>query len=145
MIDCVFCGIVAGTEPAWRIYEDELTVAFMDVLPATRGHALVIPKVHRTDLFDAEPAEVTALALAVQRIARTAMSNLGADGVNIVNASGEAAYQTVYHLHFHVVPRFAGDSVVIFPRPGLPEEIAAAAAQLSDGLSLTASSAAASG
>jgi histidine triad (HIT) family protein len=133
--DCVFCGIVRGDEPAWRIYQDELVVAFMDTLPATRGHALVVPRRHRTDLLDAEPDEVAAIALAAQRVARAAVSTLGAEGVNLVQASGEAAYQTVYHLHFHVVPRFSGDSVIIFPRPGLPEEIADAASHLGRELS----------
>lgn len=136
MHDCVFCGIIAGSEPAWRVYEDEVTLAFMDTLPATRGHTLVVPKQHRRDFLDATPAEVTAVILTAQRIAIAARETLGADGSNIVQATGAAAHQTVYHLHFHVVPRFSGDSVVIFPRPGLPEEIAAAADNLRSGLTI---------
>jgi histidine triad (HIT) family protein len=136
MNDCPFCGIVRGEEPAWRVYEDDLTIAFMDILPATRGHTLVIPKQHRQDFLDATPEEATALILAAQRIAIAAKEALGADGINIVQATGEAAHQTVYHLHFHVVPRFSGDSVIIFPRPGLPDEIAAAAGHLRESLAV---------
>ncbi|GIH10807.1 hydrolase [Rhizocola hellebori] len=136
MNDCVFCGIVRGEEPALRVYEDRLTLAFMDTLPATRGHTLVVPKRHRQDLLDATPEEVTAVILAAQRIAIAARESLGADGSNIVQATGAAAHQTVFHLHFHVVPRFSGDSIVIFPRPGLPEEIAAAADHLRSSLSV---------
>lgn len=130
METCVFCDIVAGTAAAHRIAEDDLTIAFMDILPATRGHALVVPKAHRRDLLDATPDELAAVMASVRRVAQAAMDTLGADGFNVVHATGDAAFQTVYHLHFHVVPRFAGDEVVIFARPGLPEEIAKAAGAL---------------
>lgn len=109
-------------------------LAFMDTLPATRGHALIVPRQHRRDLFDAEDDELAALMIAARVIAGAIRSVLGADGVNLVHATGEAAHQTEFHLHLHVVPRYSGDSVIIFPRPGRPEEIAAAADVLRTGL-----------
>jgi len=110
--DCVFCSIVGGTEPAERVYEDESVVAIMDLHPATEGHVLVIPKRHSRDVWDvpAEDAERTmAASLHVAGMIRRA---LAPDGINFVHASGPAAWQTVFHFHLHVVPRYEGDSLV---------------------------------
>lgn len=130
MSTCIFCDIVAGEQPSTRIYETSDVLAFMDIQPATQGHALVVPKRHSTDLLDAPAADLQALAVAVQRVAAAAVEGLGAEGVNVVQATGEAAFQTVFHLHFHVVPRYLGDSVVIFPRPADPRGIAECAERL---------------
>lgn len=133
--DCIFCKIVAGELPASIVDEDELTVAFMDINPATRGHALVIPRAHATDLLEIEPSQLAAVSVAAQRLSARAKERLGADGVNVINSCGAAAWQTVFHFHLHVIPRYQGDPLRLpwTPAPGDSEEIAAAAAKLSDG------------
>jgi histidine triad (HIT) family protein len=130
--DCIFCRIVAGELPAQIVAQDELTVSFMDINPATRGHALVVPRVHSPDLLAIGPEDLTACVLAAQRLARAARERLGADGVNLLNAVGSAAWQTVFHFHFHVIPRYQDDPLRLpwTPAPGDPEEIASAAEQL---------------
>jgi histidine triad (HIT) family protein len=133
--DCIFCKIVAGELPAEKVAEDERTVAFMDINPATRGHLLVIPRKHARDLMDIEPDELAAVTQAAQRMARTAVEALGADGVNLINACGRAAWQTVFHFHMHVVPRYADDPLKLpwVPAPGDQDEIKAAAQALRSG------------
>jgi histidine triad (HIT) family protein len=129
---CVFCKIVAGELPSTIVAEDELTVAFMDINPATRGHLLVVPRRHSADLLEIEPDALAAVSLAAQRLARSAIENLGARGVNLINSCGSTAWQTVFHFHLHVIPRYQGDPLRLpwTPAPGDPAEIAAAAAQL---------------
>lgn len=133
--DCIFCKIVAGELPATIVEQDERTVAFMDVNPATRGHALVIPRRHATDLLDVEPGDLQAAALAAQRLATRMVQRLGAAGVNVINSCRPAAWQTVFHFHLHVIPRYEGDPLRLpwVPGPGDGEEIAAAAAALGGG------------
>jgi histidine triad (HIT) family protein len=104
--DCVFCGIVAGTVPSTTIAQTERAIAVMDINPVTPGHALVIPRAHAVDLHDVKPEDLTACAQLAQEIAERAKSRLGADGINLLNCSGVAAWQTVFHFHVHVVPRF---------------------------------------
>jgi histidine triad (HIT) family protein len=130
--DCIFCKIVAGELPATIVDHDEHTLAFMDINPATRGHALVIPRRHATDLLSIDERELEAVAVAAQRLARRAKERLGADGVNVINSCGAAAWQTVFHFHLHVVPRYTGDPLKLpwTPAPGDPAEIAAAAAAI---------------
>jgi histidine triad (HIT) family protein len=130
--DCLFCKIVAGEIPSERVDEDERTVAFMDINPATRGHALVIPRRHAANLLEIDAEDLAATVAAAQRLARTATERLGADGVNLLNSCGPAAWQTVFHFHIHVIPRYEGDPLKLpwAPSPGDAEEIAAAAAQL---------------
>jgi len=134
-VDCIFCKIVAGELPASIVDEDEQTIAFMDINPATRGHALVIPRAHAADLMEIEPAQLTAVALAAQRLARRAKERLGADGVNVINSCGAVAWQTVFHFHLHVIPRYEGDPLRLpwTPAPGDAEEIAAVAVRLRGG------------
>jgi histidine triad (HIT) family protein len=127
--DCLFCKIVAGELPSQRIDENERTVAFMDISPATRGHALVVPRNHATDLLEADPEDVAAVAVTAQQLAGRAVQRLGADGVNLINSCGAAAWQTVFHLHMHVIPRYADDPLKLpwVPSPGDADEIAATA------------------
>lgn len=109
---CVFCAIVAGTAPAIRIYEDDDYLGILDIRPFTRGHTLVIPKRHTVDLTDTPPETVAAMAGIGQRIARAARrSGLHADGNNIVINDGKAAFQSVFHIHLHVLPRQTGDKL----------------------------------
>src|SRR3954451_19143263 len=130
--DCLFCGIIAGAIPSETIDSDERTVAFMDIAPATPGHALVVPRVHSADLLEIEAEDLSATVLASQRLARRMKDVLGADGINLINACGAAAWQTVFHFHIHVVPRYEDDPLKLpwVPEPGNSDEIAATAAKL---------------
>ncbi len=130
--DCIFCKIVAGEIPAQVIEQDEHTLTFMDIAPATRGHALVIPKRHARDLLEVEADDLCAVAAAAQRQAVRAHERLGADGVNLINSCGAAAWQTVFHFHMHVIPRYTGDPLKLpwVPAAGDMDEIAAVAAEL---------------
>jgi histidine triad (HIT) family protein len=132
--DCLFCKIVAGEIPATVIAEDERTLAFMDINPATRGHALVIPREHAADVHAIDPADLQAVAVSAQRIAGRALERLGAVGVNLLNSSGAAAWQTVFHFHLHVIPRYEDDPLRLpwVPAPGDMDDIKAAGAQLAD-------------
>ncbi len=130
--DCIFCKIVAGELPAEIVDQDERTVAFMDISPATRGHALVVPRRHARDLLEVEREDLAATIVAAQRLARRVSQRLGADGVNVLNSCGSAAWQTVFHFHVHVIPRYAGDPLRLpwTPTPGDQEEIAKTAQAL---------------
>ncbi len=129
---CIFCKIVAGDLPGTIVDEDERTIAFMDIAPATRGHALVIPRAHAVDLLSVDREDLLAVALASQRLASRVEERLGADGVNLLNSCGAAAWQTVFHFHIHVIPRYVDDPLRLpwLPEAGDPEEIAAAAQEL---------------
>jgi histidine triad (HIT) family protein len=130
--DCIFCKILAGDLPATVVDEDERTVSFMDIAPATRGHALVIPRTHVADLLSVDPEDLRAVMVASQRLAARAKECLRADGVNLINSCGSVAWQTVFHFHVHVIPRYEGDPLRLpwVPAPGDPREIQAAAQEL---------------
>ncbi len=130
--DCIFCKILAGELPATIVDEDERTISFMDIAPATRGHALVIPRAHSADLLSVDEQDLQAVAVASRRLAERAKEHLGADGVNLVNSCGAVAWQTVFHFHVHVIPRYEGDPLRLpwVPAPGDPAEIAVAAQEL---------------
>ncbi len=130
--DCLFCKIVAGEIPSTRVHEDERTIAFMDINPWTRGHALVIPRAHSRNLFDIEEADLEAVADAAKRLALRIRERLGCDGLNLLNSSEPAAWQTVFHFHAHLIPRYDDDPLRL---PGEPmkvdqEELAAVAGEL---------------
>jgi len=130
--DCLFCGIVAGSIPSVMIDSDERIVAFMDINPATPGHALVVPREHSADLLEIGAEDLTATILAAQRLSKRMKDVLGADGINLINACGAAAWQTVFHFHIHVVPRYEGDPLKLpwIPEPGDSDEIASVAQRL---------------
>ena len=130
--DCLFCKIVAGEIPSTRVDEDERTVAFMDINPATRGHALVVPRAHARDLLEIGREDLDAVLAAAQRLAARAKEALRADGINLLNSCGEVAWQTVFHFHIHLIPRYAGDPLRLpwTPEPGDRDEIAEAARAL---------------
>ncbi len=132
--DCIFCKIVAGELPSTIVDEDERTISFMDIAPATRGHALVIPREHSADLLNVEPDDLAAVSLAAKRLAGRAKQRLAADGVNLLNACGAVAFQTVFHFHVHVIPRYEGDGLRLpwVPQPGDAQQIAAAAQELAE-------------
>jgi histidine triad (HIT) family protein len=110
---CIFCAIAARTAPARIVHEDERTLAFMDLFPLTRGHALVIPKAHSESLLDASPEDAAAVMLTSQRVAQAAMRAFQPDGLNLLQTNGAAAMQTVFHLHVHVLPRYVGDGFTV--------------------------------
>ena len=130
--DCIFCKIIADELPALIISEDERTISFMDIAPATRGHALVIPRAHAIDLLSVDAEDLQAVALAAQRLALRIKQRLRADGVNLLNSCGAAAWQTVFHFHVHVIPRYRDDPLRLpwVPTTGDSQEIAAAAQEL---------------
>lgn len=130
--DCIFCRILAGELPATVVAEDERTIAFMDINPATRGHALVIPREHAKDLGEIGAEDLAACALMAQRVAAKARENLGAAGVNLLNAYGAVAWQTVFHFHIHVIPRYEDDPLKLpwVPGPGDMDAINAAGEEL---------------
>lgn len=130
--DCLFCKIAAGEIPATLVREDERTIAFMDINPATRGHALVVPRRHVANLLEIDAEDLAAVTAAAQRLARGVVRRLDADGVNLLNCCGAPAWQTVFHFHIHVIPRYEGDPLRLpwHPTPGDAAEIAAAAEAL---------------
>jgi histidine triad (HIT) family protein len=129
---CLFCQIVSGELPATVVHEDDKTVAFMDINPGTRGHLLVIPRAHAADLHEIGDEDLAAVARTARELADRARDRLGAEGVNVIQNNGSAAWQTVFHYHVHVVPRYRDDGIRLpwVPRPGDPDEIAAAAQEL---------------
>lgn len=108
-MDCVFCKIRDGQIPAFKVYEDQRTLAFMDINPLNPGHCLVMTKAHAPTIFDADPADLQAAIVAAKKVAAAVRSAIGADGLNLLQANGAAAFQSVPHFHLHVIPRFAND------------------------------------
>lgn len=112
MSPCVFCEIVSGTSPARIVYSDDDVLGFLDIRPVTRGHTLLIPRTHSDGLSELRPELAAKIFQAGQRLA-TAMKRapLTADGVNLLMNDGRAAFQTVFHSHLHVIPRYDGDKL----------------------------------
>lgn len=115
--DCLFCKIVAGDIPSQRIDEDEHTVAFLDINPWTRGHSLVIPRNHSRNLYEIPDEDIAQVTQAAKRLALRLKERLGCDGVNLLNSCEPAAWQTVFHFHVHVIPRYEDDPLRL---PGSP-------------------------
>lgn len=133
--DCIFCKIVAGDIPAAIIHEDQHLVAFMDAFPSSEGHALVIPRGHYESVLDLPPELMSTCSLMVQRLAKAARTVFSPDGITILQFNGEAAGQTVFHYHQHVIPRWAGQSWSAHGKTqGDPELLQRQAAQLRDAL-----------
>jgi histidine triad (HIT) family protein len=130
--DCIFCAIAARDAPAEVLDSDEHTISFMDINPATRGHALVIPKRHSRDLVEIDPDDLRHVSAASQRLVERMRSTLEPDGFNLLNACGAVAWQTVFHFHMHVIPRYEDDPLKLpwIPRGADPDEIARTAARV---------------
>jgi len=109
MVDCVFCKIRDGQIPSFKVYEDSRTLAFMDINPLNPGHCLVITKNHAATIFDVEVLDLQAAIAATKKLAMALKGAVQADGINILQANGAAAFQSVLHFHFHVIPRFNND------------------------------------
>lgn len=106
--DCIFCKIIAGEIPSFRIHEDGETLAFMDINPAQRGHCLVIPKHHAANLYEMPDEALAAVSRSLRRVATAVKQVVKPDGINIVQANGRGANQSVFHFHFHIMPRTKG-------------------------------------
>ena len=130
--DCIFCKIVSGEIPSHKIDEDDKTLAFMDINPWTRGHALVIPKEHSRNIYDIDAGDLEATHLAAQRLAQRMRDVLNAEGINILQSSEPVAMQTVFHTHVHVIPRYSDDGLRMpaHPQPAEHEELAGLAEEL---------------
>jgi histidine triad (HIT) family protein len=128
---CIFCAIVAGDLPASVVARNDAAIAFMDIHPLTTGHTLVIPRRHVTDLLDADGAVAEVSGL-LESTGRLLVDRLGADGINVFQASRAPAGQTVFHLHFHLLPRWSGDGLldVHSMRAAVTEDVAATYARL---------------
>jgi histidine triad (HIT) family protein len=111
MSDCIFCGIVAGDIPSKKVLETDTCLAFLDIFPANRGHTLVIPKVHVADIFAADAKTYSAVASTAKEVADLVTQKLSSDGVSIFQMNREAGWQTVFHLHMHVIPRWENDDL----------------------------------
>jgi histidine triad (HIT) family protein len=130
--DCVFCQILAGNMPGEIVQEDEHTAAFMDIFPWTRGHAVVVPRNHVRNLYEISDEDLGHTMAAAKRLAERARDRLGADGVNLLNSCEPAAWQTIFHFHVHVIPRYENDPLELPTRPqrAEPEELAKVAAEI---------------
>lgn len=130
--NCLFCGIVAGTIPSTQVAETEQAIAFMDINPATPGHLLVIPRVHSADLREAAAEDLIAATLLAQSLVGRVIERLDADGANLLSCIGAEAWQSVFHTHLHVIPRYKNDPLRLpwHPTPGDLDEINATAAKL---------------
>lgn len=123
MTECVFCAIAEGEAPAHRIHETDRTLAFLDVEPVNPGHSLVVPKAHHETLTDTPPALAADVFRATRDLAEAVESALDPDGINVVQSNGEAAFQEVFHVHVHVLPRHEDDEVSVhWPREELTDE-----------------------
>ncbi len=110
-MDCIFCKIIAGEIPCFKVHEDDDTLAFMDINPAGEGHALVIPKEHAADVHSVSDAAIAATVLTAKRVATAVQKTLNPQGINLVQCNGPAAAQSVFHFHMHVLPRRQGDDL----------------------------------
>ena len=124
MADCIFCKIAGGEIPSYTVYEDNDFRAIMDIAPASKGHVIILPKVHAADVFELEEDIASKIYVVAQKIAKAVKEATGCDGVNILQNNGEAAGQTVFHYHMHLIPRYKEDEVTIAWTPGtLAEEV----------------------
>ena len=128
--NCVFCAIAAGEIPSFKVYEDELVLAYLDINPFSKGHTLVIPKEHSTGLVDTSDETLSALISRVKKVAAHLKDALPCDGFNILQNNGEAAGQTVMHIHFHIVPRYGKEEISFISHEGDMDELKALAEKI---------------
>ncbi len=116
MDDCIFCKIVKGEIPSSKVYEDNDVFAFLDLRPSSRGHTLVVPKVHTADFLETSDMELIKTIVKVKKIAQGVMDGTGAAGFNLNVNTKPAAGQVIFHLHFHIIPRYEHDGLHLFPQ-----------------------------
>ena len=129
-MNCIFCALSSGDLPSFKIYEDDVVIACLDVNPFAAGHVLVMPKVHAATLLETPDDVLKEVIVRVKKIAEHVCKTLGCDGFNILQNNGAAAGQTVRHLHFHIVPRRTGDALSFENHEGDQEALKALAAKL---------------
>jgi histidine triad (HIT) family protein len=133
--DCIFCQIVKGNAPAYKVHEDELTYTFLDIFPATAGHLLIITKEHFSDIFEATPEALAQVASHSVRAAKALESVIAPDGLGVYQFNKAAAGQTVFHYHMHLIPQFDGKDIGIHSKhAGDPDELAVLAEKLTAAL-----------
>lgn len=132
--NCVFCKIIAGEIPSTTVYEDDDFKAILDVNPAARGHVIILPKKHAANIFELEDEDAAKVFPIAKKIASAVKKTYDCDGVNILQNNGEAAGQTVFHLHVHVVPRYYDDEVNIMWKPGETPDLDAVADEIKKNL-----------
>jgi histidine triad (HIT) family protein len=134
---CIFCRISAGEAPANKIYEDDEVFAIMDIFPWNPGHALVIPRNHAPTIWDISPDDAASVMRAAHRLAPAIRDVVGADGLNLLQSNGRAAWQQVDHFHLHLIPRWADDDLQqpVSPAAGDMDAIAETAARIVEALS----------
>ena len=128
--NCVFCSIATGEIPSFKVYEDDIVLAYMDINPFTKGHVLVIPKEHTEGLLDTPDTTLAAVIARVKKIAAHMKAALPCDGFNILQNNGESAGQTVKHVHFHIVPRYGSEPIVFESHKGDMDALKALAEQI---------------
>lgn len=129
--NCIFCKILKGDIPSTTVYEDESFRAILDVSPAARGHVIILPKNHAANIFELSEEDASRIFVVAKKIATAIKKAYNCDGVNILQNNGEAAGQTVFHLHVHVIPRFQDDTINIKWKAGdMPEDMAAIAEEI---------------
>lgn len=129
--NCIFCKILAGEIPSTAVYEDDSFRAILDASPAARGHVIILPKNHASNIFELPDEDASKIMVVAKKIATALKKTYHCDGVNILQNNGEAAGQTVFHLHVHVIPRFENDDVKIGWKQGdMPEDMAAIADEI---------------
>ena len=128
--DCIFCAIAANEIPSFKVYEDDLVLAYLDINPFTKGHTLVIPKAHSANMLETSDETLAAVIARVKKVAAHVKAALPCDGFNILQNNGEAAGQTVHHLHFHIVPRYGKEPIVFESHKGDMDELKALAERI---------------
>jgi len=136
MKDCIFCKIIGKEIPGHVVYEDEHVLAFLDISQTTRGHTLIIPKVHRIDVFEMEASAMEQVFSVVPKIARALKETFGCSGINVVSNNGESAGQTVFHYHVHLIPRYGYDKFGMKFVNNMKDYDAEKLATLKDGIKL---------
>lgn len=114
--ECIFCRIVQGQIPCAKVYEDDVTMAFLDLGPVKPGHVLVIPKSHHENLLDTPIELAPAIFAALRKVGRAVMQATGATGFNVLQNNGSASGQAVFHVHWHIIPRVEGDGLSLWPQ-----------------------------
>jgi histidine triad (HIT) family protein len=130
--DCIFCKIVGGEIPCFKLFESDAVLAFMDINPFNQGHCLIIPKAHAANLYEADDSDLAACLGAAKRVAAAVDEVVAPDGINLIQANGAGAGQSVLHFHFHVFPRREGDDAKLnwSYEPGDMDEIGALATRI---------------
>lgn len=131
--NCIFCKIAAGTIPSSSIYEDEDFKVILDINPASKGHAVILPKNHAANLFELPEEDAEKIFKVAKKCGAAMMKTLNCDGLNVLQNNGEAAGQTVFHLHTHLIPRYNGDTVNIGWQPGAVEDAEKLAQEIKNG------------